>query len=649
MTTPNENDEARNNPAFSPVHALKQILEYFNRVPSKWNILNFLDEGDPEQFDQKIGLYLKSLEKISNKEKGERQQKALILLEKYRMASVAWCSRLEADLTLAPQGAGNLEGWPSLRLKAEHGARPDYHLARKWKSEHESTSPIGGPSVHLHNPTFTGNPLVGNSGSINGGTFKLSVESVPKRKKNNDHEKGDDKVPKRTKTIDKAENIDDIRTDSEYDEADLNYDDDLEYDDDGVDYSNYDIDPNIELSEKQIPVQSHLKYPNKDSPDNIWKLPSGKSIDKIIHGPKNLHKSHPSCLGIIRIGSKIRKPEWIKQEDWDYLNSSVEYPHYNLSTEVEDLFSVLLETNSLNEYKNCLYNVTFDREKNIGMTFVTDVLLWFAKNIFNTTSAFHSINKNEALLGSLMIHPVLQYLVNSTNHIIYVPGEIYLKASAKQRLLRRKLKPDDEPLGMKVDGLEIGMVELSGGYLTKDTPRYLKDHIKGNWGCRDLLNEIITKYNHGDYKILRRLRVWFFHIHGLEVQIWGMDLPVAKTYRMFLIGAFYLPISWDNHYELVHALRVLRNLRRGLDDFLEVLEELKKSHRRNTIIRFQSSTLKRYIGDAKSSPQKPTGKKITTFWPSPIAITNEWEASTKDISPLTESHSPEIEHKLDPI
>ncbi|RHZ89168.1 hypothetical protein Glove_18g128 [Diversispora epigaea] len=500
---------------------LIQALEQANTRPPRNaqqspTITSPSHECDLEQFDQKIGLYLKSLKKIANKEKGERQQKALILLERYRIAN----------------GAGNLEGWPSSRLKAEPGARLDYHLARKWKSERESTSVIGGPTVHLHNPTFTGNPLVGNSENINGGTFKLSEESVPKRKKNNDHEK-----------VYVPENVDDIRTDSKYDEADLNYDDDLDYDNDDVDYSNYDIDPNIELSEKQIPVQSHLKYPNKDSPDNIWKLPSGKSIDKIIHGPKNLHKSHPSCLDIIRIGSKIRKPEWIKQEDWDYLNSSVEYSHYNLSTEIENLFSILLETNSLNEYKNCLYNVTFDR-----------------------------IN---------------------------------------QRLLRRNLKPDDDkPLGMKVDssfqspndkGLEIGMIELFSEYLTKDTPRYLKDHVKGNWGCCDLLNEIITKYNHGDYKILRRLR--------LEVQIWGMDLPVAKTYRMFLIGAFYLPISWDNHYELVHALRVLQNLKKGLDDSLEVLEEFKKLHRRNTIIRFQSSTLKRYIGDAKSSPQKPTGKK----------------------------------------
>ncbi|CAG8629560.1 11116_t:CDS:2 [Funneliformis caledonium] len=153
------------------------------------------------------------------------------------------------------------------------------------------------------------------------------------------------------------------------------------------------------------------------------------------------------------------------------------------------------------------------------------------------------------------------------------------------------------------------MVELSGGYLTKDMPRYLKDHVKGYWGCRDLLNDIIINFKNGDYKILRHLRVWFFHIHGLEVQIWGMDLPVSKIYRMFLIGTFWFPISWENHHELVHALRVLQNLRRGLDDTLKVFEEFKRSHCRNTLLHFQFPVLKSYIGDAKSSPQKPTGKK----------------------------------------
>ena len=76
---------------------------------------------------------------------------------------------------------------------------------------------------------------------------------------------------------------------------------------------------------------------------------------------------------------------------------------------------------------------------------------------------------------------------------------------------------------MKVDGMfcspgeqgyEIGMVELSGGYLTFDMPCYLKDHIKGFCGCCDLLNDIFLRYSLGDFKIMRHLRVWFLHCHG---------------------------------------------------------------------------------------------------------------------------------------
>ncbi|CAG8527776.1 14127_t:CDS:10 [Acaulospora morrowiae] len=370
-----------------------------------------------------------------------------------------------------------------------------------------------------------------------------------------------------------------------------------------------DIDPNITFTEselyEQIPFQKHLKYPNKDSQKDIWLLPSGKSIKEVIRGPENLHKSHPSYLGIIRVGARVRKPEWIEKNDWNYLQASIEYPNYNLSSDVENLITALLETNSLTEYKQCLRKAKFD-EIDKEMEFVTDVLMWF-------------MNKNEAILGSLMIHPVLQYLTNAvTSRPVYVPGEICLKASANQRLLRRNLKPtDDKPLGMKVDGFfqspgdkgpELGMIELSGGYLTFDMPRYLKDHVKGYWGTRDLLNDIFTKFNRGDYEIMRHLRTWFLHVHGLNVQVWGMDLPVSKTYRMFLIGTFRLPISWEDHHELVHALRILWNLGMGLDDTIKVLEDLRKSHRRNSALRSQTSALKNYMGDVKNTPEKPKGK-----------------------------------------
>ncbi|CAG8621738.1 12430_t:CDS:10, partial [Gigaspora rosea] len=582
--------------------------------PANWSILDFLNESDEEPFSLKIDFYIKSLENIADTEQGSRKKSARKKWRERRLSgspviqgfSLSHETGVGAQLTYLMQKASRRSSTgPTGTQVAFWSPQTDRKKAKEWEDKRSHRQ------VNIHKKIIGNGNVIGVVGNVN--NSKVSV-AEPSLKKRDQEGKDDDKVLKRTKSIDRAENIDDGEVDPDYNEDD---------------YSNYDIDPNIELSEEQIPVQSHLKYPDKDSPDDFWVLPSGKSIDIIIR--------------IIRIGSKIRKPEWIEQKDWDYLNSSVDYPHYDLSTEIEDLFIILLDT--------CLYNITFDHENDIEMIFVTDVLLWFAKNVFNTTSTFHSINKNEALLGSLMIHPVLQYLVNATKHVIYVPGEIYLKASANQRLLRRNLKPDDDkPLGMKVDGsfqfpdergLEIGMVELSGGYLTNDLPRYLKDHVKGYWGCRDLLNDVITNFNHGDYKILRRLRVWFFHVHGLEVQIWGMDLPVSKVYRMFLMGTFQFPISWENHHELVHALRVLQNFRRGLDDTLKVLEEFKRSHRRNTLLRFQSIALKNYIGDAKSSPQKPTGKKSRIINPVEHHMHHDHDDSDYDDppSPSPSGHS----------
>lgn len=92
------------------------------------------------------------------------------------------------------------------------------------------------------------------------------------------------------KTADRAENMDGckenrMQSTSENSMISLETDDEIDY--------NHDIDPNIEsdLLEQQIPVQNHSKYPDQDSPDNIWLLPSGNPIDEVIRGPENLHKS----------------------------------------------------------------------------------------------------------------------------------------------------------------------------------------------------------------------------------------------------------------------------------------------------------------------------------------------------------------------
>jgi len=50
---------------------------------------------------------------------------------------------------------------------------------------------------------------------------------------------------------------------------------------------------------------------------------------------------------IICVGANVQKPEFIQLDDWNYLQSSVEYPNVNLSSDVEDLINSLLRTVSI--------------------------------------------------------------------------------------------------------------------------------------------------------------------------------------------------------------------------------------------------------------------------------------------------------------
>ncbi|RGB27740.1 hypothetical protein C1646_768719 [Rhizophagus diaphanus] len=74
-----------------------------------------------------------------------------------------------------------------------------------------------------------------------------------------------------------------------------------------------DLNVEPELSES-IAVQEQFKeYPEQESLNDEWILPFGRSIHEIICGPRSLHKSHPLCLEIIRVDSKIWMPDWIEE------------------------------------------------------------------------------------------------------------------------------------------------------------------------------------------------------------------------------------------------------------------------------------------------------------------------------------------------
>lgn len=69
---------------------MSKIHKYFEKCSSKWNITDFLEECGLEPYHCKIEAYITSLEKISDTEKGTKSNKARLLLNNYREASICF-------------------------------------------------------------------------------------------------------------------------------------------------------------------------------------------------------------------------------------------------------------------------------------------------------------------------------------------------------------------------------------------------------------------------------------------------------------------------------------------------------------------------------------------------------------------------------
>ncbi|CAG8634137.1 11296_t:CDS:2, partial [Ambispora gerdemannii] len=143
-----------------------QIHEFFKRKSAKWNISDFLDESNDEQFKKKIDAYIKSLENIGiNGVAGN----LLVSLpfKTFRRATKPMLghrrtSRFLSDVQdFSSTHIGPIEASGELL-----DTRPDRQEARTWRKKHKERKSTGEPSVHLHHTEI---------GTINGDTGDIST------------------------------------------------------------------------------------------------------------------------------------------------------------------------------------------------------------------------------------------------------------------------------------------------------------------------------------------------------------------------------------------------------------------------------------------------------------------------------------------
>ncbi|CAI2186862.1 16589_t:CDS:10, partial [Funneliformis geosporum] len=138
-----------------------EIHEYFSRTSSEWNKIDFLEECNEEQFQRKIDKYLRSLDTIMALEQGKQTK------DKSRDTGIGVTGTRSVFVI---QGRSPSHKTTTGAQMTRSDDRPDYKEARRWEDERKQVK--AGSIFCFHNPTFTENSVVGDSGIINDVKFR---------------------------------------------------------------------------------------------------------------------------------------------------------------------------------------------------------------------------------------------------------------------------------------------------------------------------------------------------------------------------------------------------------------------------------------------------------------------------------------------
>jgi len=143
-----------------------EYYEYFERKPSKWDIIEFLEQCDLEPYGKKVDRYIRCLKCITRGEQKERKEKAEELLRRYSEEN-----------------------------------KPDKQRVKDWEKTRKSSKISGGSSIHIHN--IHNSTLSGNSLTVAGNTSttKATTEATTKRKREGFRGRKNDEVQEQTKRV----------------------------------------------------------------------------------------------------------------------------------------------------------------------------------------------------------------------------------------------------------------------------------------------------------------------------------------------------------------------------------------------------------------------------------------------------------------
>ncbi|CAJ0649163.1 1055_t:CDS:2, partial [Entrophospora sp. SA101] len=94
--------------------------------------------------------------------------------------------------------------------------------------------------------------------------------------------------------------------------------------------------------------------------------------------------------------------------------------------------------------------------------------------------------------------------------------------------------------------VEIGHLEISGGYNIVDKPRSTWDHLKGAIGNVYMLGELAHCYKKASFQSFDVLII--SHTVEKQIELWGMSNPTNGVLLMERISKSFVPIDWTNPF-----------------------------------------------------------------------------------------------------
>ncbi|CAI2171278.1 6383_t:CDS:2 [Funneliformis geosporum] len=399
------------------------------------------------------------------------------------------------------------------------------------------------------------------------------------------------------------------------------------------------IDPELVLKETNETMIPYFERSFNYDSWNCWTLKSGSVVTDLLEKASNVkgHPLRPEVWRIIRCGFKIAKPKWLSNEEYTEIQSFTKRP--SITSPPKDIIELLkikslkslgLEIKKFKRDKlnaHLLEDITSQNSgeedlilKNIKITclilnpedpftaFFAKVLSLFHKYVFIEDSVMQQLDVSEADYGGYLIHPCLKkILVGLEDRLYYHMGEVIL-SSVKSCRSRRKCTSSYE---QKSDGvftvklrkslMEVGHLEMSGGYGHKDIPRSTWD------GC--------CKLPIGNSYMLEEIED--------RIELWQMYIPSCGVLQYERSHKSIVPICYEEHRKHIFDFVVLLwDLKCGLLETSNTIFQLRDEHNDNL---FESSKLSGSLPAYPFTPNKDRHK---------IGIKDANEDSDLDNSPI---------------